>query len=116
MQRAIRPKDIWMVSLTETIGNEQRGQRPAVIMAVHPQGNVSMVVPLTSNQDASRFPYSHKVACTPSNGLTEDSVALIFQMRSLTMSAGRFLFKMGTIEQGHFVNIRTLAKDYLQIE
>jgi mRNA-degrading endonuclease toxin of MazEF toxin-antitoxin module len=75
-----------------------------------------MVVPLTSNQDALRFPYSHKVASTSGNGLSEDSVALFFQMRSLTMSAGRFLVKIGTIEQEHFSSIKALAKDYLQIE
>src|SRR4030067_1807459 len=115
MQREISPKDIWMVSLTESIDSEQRGQRPVVVIAVHPQANVSMVVPLTSNQDASRFPYSHKVSCTTGNGLSADSIALVFQMRSLTMSAGRFLFRMGLIEQEHYAGIKALIKDYLQI-
>ena len=116
MQNAIRPKDIWMVSLTESMGSEQRGQRPAVVIAVQPQANISMVVPLTSNQAALRFPYSHKITCTSGNGLSADSVALVFQMRSLAMSAGRFLSKMGAIEQEHFAAIRELVKDYLQIE
>ena len=116
MQHAIRPKDIWMVSLTETMGNEQRGQRPVVVIAVQPQTNISMVVPLTSNLDATRLPFSHKISCTSGNGLEADSVALIFQMRSLTMSAGRFLFRMGSVEQEHFNNIKALIKDYLQIE
>jgi len=116
MQRAIKPIDIWMVSLTESIDSEQRGQRPVVVIAVHSHANVSMVVPLTSNQDASRFPYSYKVACTSGNGLSADSVALVFQMRSLTMSAGRFMFRMGRIEQKEFAEIKALIKDYLQIE
>jgi len=116
MQHAIRPMDIWMVALTETVGSEERGQRPAVIMAVHSKANVSMVVPLTSNQDALRFPYSYKVPCSSGNGLSTDSVALVFQMRSLTISAGRFLLRMGAIERSHFNNIKALIKDYLQIE
>jgi mRNA interferase MazF len=116
MQHAIRPKDVWMVSLTETIGSEQRGQRPAVVIAVQPQTNFSFVVSLTSNQDALKFPYSHRITCTSGNGLSVDSIALVFQMRSLTMSAGRFLFKMGSIEQEHFNSVKALIKDYLQIE
>jgi mRNA-degrading endonuclease toxin of MazEF toxin-antitoxin module len=116
MQGAIRPMDIWMVSLTETVGSEQRGQRPAVVIAVHPQANVSMVVPLTSNIGASRFPYSHKIECSASNGLSADSIALVFQMRALTISAGRFLSKTGVIERRHFESIKALIKDYLRIE
>jgi mRNA-degrading endonuclease toxin of MazEF toxin-antitoxin module len=108
--------DIWLVALTETIGSEQRGQRPAVVIAVHPPANVCMVVPLTSNQDASRFPYSHKITCTSGNGLSADSIALVFQMRTLTISAGRFLSKIGVIEQNHFDRIKALIKDYLQLE
>ncbi len=104
MQRTIRPMDIWMVALTETVGSEERGQRPAVVIAVHSKANISMVVPLTSNQDALRFPYSYKVPCSSGNGLSTDSVALVFQMRSLTISTGRFLLRVGAIERNHFNN------------
>jgi len=116
MQHAIRPMDIWMVSLTETVGSEQKGQRPAVVIAVQPQTNISTVVPLTSNLDATRLPFSHKILRTQNNGLEADSVALVFQIRSLTMTAGRFLFRMGSVEQEHFKNIKALIKDYLRIE
>lgn len=105
-----------MVSLTETVGNEQRGQRPALIIAVQPQTNISTVVPLTSNLDARRLPFSHMISRTENNGLESDSVALVFQIRSLTMTAGRFLFSMGSIEQEHFKIIKALIKDYLRIE
>ena len=116
MQHAIRPADIWMVSLTEIIGSEQRGQRPAVVIAVQRQTNFSVVVPLTSNQDALKLPYSHKIPCSPGNGLSVDSIALVFQTRSLTMTAGRFLFRIGSVEQLHFKSIKSLIKDYLQLE
>ena len=116
MQRAIRSMDIWMVSLTETLGSEQRGQRPAIVISVQPETNVSMVVPLTSNLGALRLPFSYKISRTTGNGLEADSVALVFQMRSLTMSAGRFLFKMGSVDKEHFKNIKALIKNYLQID
>ncbi|MGA2387202.1 MAG: type II toxin-antitoxin system PemK/MazF family toxin [Candidatus Bathyarchaeia archaeon] len=115
MQRAIKPMDIWMVSLTETVGSEQMGQRPAIVISVHNQSNTCMVVPLTKNSAASRFPYSFTIACSMVNGLSVDSVALIFQMRSLSMTAGRFLSKMGSVESGHFGRIKSLIKDYLQV-
>jgi mRNA-degrading endonuclease toxin of MazEF toxin-antitoxin module len=108
--------EIWMVSLTETVGSEERGQRPAIVIAVQPHTKSSFVVPLTSNQDALKLPYSHKVPCSPGNGLSTDSIALVFQARSLTMTAGRFQFRMGSIEQLHFNSVKSLIKDYLQLE
>ena len=42
-------------------------------------------------------------------------VALIFQMRSLTIAESRVLYRMGTIEQYHFDQIKTLIKDYLKL-
>lgn len=115
MQRTVKPKEIWKVAIADTEGHEQKGDRPAVIIAVHNQANVSMVVPLTKNQDASRFPYTHSIKRTPANGLPINSVALIFQMRSLTISESRFLYRIGTIEQYHFDQIKTLIKDYLKL-
>jgi len=116
MQTAIKPLDIWMVSLTESIGSEQRGQRPAIVISTHRQSNTCMVIPLTKNPEAARFPYSYAITSSAENGLTANSVALVFQMRSLTMTAGRFLSKMGTVEKVHFEHIKALIKDYLQIQ
>ncbi len=116
MQHAIKPMDIWMVSLTETIGTEQRGQRPAIIISIHYPSSTCMVVPLTKNPAASRFPYSYTIPSSMGNGLSVDSVVLVFQLRSLTMTAGRFLSKMGTIEKVQFDQIKSLIKDYLQLQ
>jgi mRNA-degrading endonuclease toxin of MazEF toxin-antitoxin module len=83
---------------------------------IEPQTNISTVALLTSKLDAARLPFSHKISRTQNNGLEADSVALIFQIRSLTMTAGRFLFRMGSVEMEHFKNIKTLIIDYLKIE
>ena len=111
----LQPKEIWKVALPDTQAHEQMGERPAIILAVHQESGMTMVVPLTKNQDYTRFPYTCLVKKSNTNGLTLDSVALIFQMRSLGNSASRFLYNMGTIEDAHLKQIKALIKDYLTI-
>jgi len=45
---------------------------------------MSIVIPLTSTLDALRFPFTAAIEKTNSNGLRNDSVALIFQIRSIS--------------------------------
>ena len=111
----LQPKEIWMVALPDTQAHEQMGERPAVVIAVHPESGMTMVVPFTKNQDCARFPYTCQVKKTDANGLALDSVALIFQMGSLGNSSSRFLCKMGIVEDIHLNKIKTLIKDYLAI-
>lgn len=111
----LQPKEIWKVALPDTQAHEQMGERPAIVVAVHQESGNTMVVPFTKNQDYTRFPYTYLVKKSTTNGLTLDSVALIFQMRCLGNSTTRFLFKMGTIEDAHLNHIKTLIKDYLAI-
>ena len=87
----IQPREIWRVTLSDAEGHEQAGDRPAIVISMHPQANVTMIVPLTKNQGCLRFPYSHQVKKSNTNGLLLDSVALIYQMRCLTASSTRFL-------------------------
>jgi len=109
----VNPREIWQVSLNDTEGHEQRGDRPALILAVHGQANVCMVIPLTSNQDTLRFPYSYGIDCSTANGLACRSVALIYQMRCLTSS--RLLRKLGDVETDHYQRITILVRNYLNI-
>ncbi len=111
----LQSKEIWKVALPDTQAHEQMGDRPALVISIHPETGMTMVIPFTKNQDCIRFPYSYIVKKTDSNGLALDSVALIFQMRCLSTSASRFLYKMGTIEETHLNQITTLIKDYLAI-
>lgn len=111
----IQPKEIWKVDLPDTQAHEQMGDRPAIVVAVHTESGNTMVVPFTKNQKFIRFPYTYLVKKSTANGLTLDSVALIFQMRCLGNSTSRFLYKMGIIEDVHLNQIKTLIKDYLAI-
>ena len=111
----IQTGEIWKIALPDADGHEQAGNRPAIVLSVHVQANVTMVIPLTKNQDCLRFPYSYQVKKSNSNGLLLDSVALVYQMRCLTSSSTRFLEKLGVIEQNHLEQIKNLIKNYLKI-
>jgi len=113
LQHLIRAMDIWEVELTDATGNETLGRRPAVVMAVHTQTEMYMVVPLTSNMDANRFPNTCDIPRSTRNQLYMESVAMIFQMRCLCQD--RFIHKIGILEKTHFDRIGTLIKNFLQL-
>jgi len=103
--------EIWRVSLNDTQGHEQSGERPAIVLAIHRNANVCMVIPLTGNQGTLNFPFSYGITRSTTNGLTQDSVVLIYQMRCLT--ASRLIQKIGVVEPHHIHAITTLLKSYL---
>lgn len=72
-----------------TPGREQFGLRPAIVVQDEPRlADLStvLVVPLTSNQAASRFPGSLRIAPTKENGLSVESIALTQQVRAIDRS------------------------------
>ncbi len=105
--------DVWIVQLTDTTGHEQSGSRPAIVLAVHDQTSLCMVVPLTSSQTASRFPFTYTITRSSQNGLSADSIAMVFQLRSLSIN--RLLRRIGTLESSHLRRIKMLARQYLSI-
>jgi mRNA-degrading endonuclease toxin of MazEF toxin-antitoxin module len=72
-----------------------------------------MVVPFTRNIDALKFPYSYGVTRTPQNGLSNDSVAQVYQTRCLTYA--RFIRRIGVLENIHCDRIQILLRDYLNL-
>ena len=111
MPISIKIMEIWEVSLQDAIGHEQSGSRPAIVIAVHLPTKLYVVVPLTSNPDASRFPFTHRIARSSGNGLSSNSIALIFQLRCIGLQ--RFIQKIGILEKSHFDTIKILVKNYL---
>lgn len=81
--------DIVKVELPPPVGpsgHEQFGYRPAIVV----QDNIKfrslptvIIVPLTANPSASRFLGTFFIKKTPINGLTEDSIAMVFQIRAI---------------------------------
>lgn len=70
------------MNLEGGFGHEQSGKRPALILATA-DTRIVIVIPITSNTDALRFSHTLLLHATEHNGLTQDSVALLFHIRAL---------------------------------
>lgn len=93
--------DVLQVDLPSPDGSrEQAGRRPAIAV----QADVEvvstptvMVVPLTSNLEALRFPFTIRVEPSATNGLIQQSVLLVFQLRAIDRN--RITGTLGKLEQ-----------------
>lgn len=73
--------DVYWVELPARGGHAQTGRRPAIIMQAEAHAAklpTVMLVPLTSQMDALRFPGTVLVEADGRNGLRRASVALVF--------------------------------------
>ncbi len=91
----MRKGEIWLVQLKNRDGHEQQGNRPGLIVAK--SNGLATVIPLTKNLDRSNLPFTKIIDCSPENGLTEDSVALIFQV--ITLDESKFVQRKGNIKK-----------------
>jgi mRNA-degrading endonuclease toxin of MazEF toxin-antitoxin module len=64
-------------------GHAQAGRRPAIIVQSSTGLSTSLIVPLTSQLDALRFPGTVLVEADSQNGLRRASVALVFQLTAI---------------------------------
>lgn len=103
----MKPGDIWVVEIPALGTREQSGVRPAVVIA-RVAKTIVTVIPCTSNGEALRFPFTHRIEPTKQNGLTVVSVALVFHMRALDVS---FLKRrIGELDKKTLADIRKLAR------
>ena len=100
--------DVWLINLDPTIGAETRKIRPVVIVSSDAIGVLPLriVVPLTDwKSHYQQADWMVKISANLNNGLTKDSAADTFQIRSV--STTRFIRKIGEIspdEMGEIVN------------
>jgi mRNA interferase MazF len=101
-----------MVTLPFAAGREQSGQRPAAVIqdAVYGQASpLVLVVPLTTQLGALRFPATVRIEPSPENGLRTPSVAMVFQTRATDRS--RFVRRIGELAPADLERLLTeLAK------
>ncbi|MFH0954831.1 MAG: type II toxin-antitoxin system PemK/MazF family toxin [Candidatus Micrarchaeota archaeon] len=107
----MKRSEIWIVDLTDGKGHEQKGERPT--LALGRANGLSIVVPLTKTLDCARFSFTEHIEQTPENGLTADSIALVFQIVSLDDS--RFKRKLGTVSKEKQDAIDKLILEMLKI-
>jgi len=94
------PGDVWNVSLPLSGGREQSGVRPAILIqddAYAQATPLALIIPMTSQLAALRFPGTVRIEPSTTNGLTASSIAMVFQMRALDRS--RFRDKLGRISE-----------------
>ena len=97
-------------------GREQIGTRPAVVLQSGGQAATlptTIIIPLTSNLSASRFPYTILINPSSQNGLTTQSVMLVFQLRAIdNRRIGR---KLGSLENNYFERLNDELKSLLSL-
>jgi mRNA interferase MazF len=92
--------EVWRVRIPPAPGHAQTGERPAIIVqddAFTPALPTVLIVPFTSNLAATRFPATLVVQDDTQNGLSNPSVALVFQIRALDKRG--FLRRLGILDQ-----------------
>jgi mRNA interferase MazF len=98
-----RPKrgEVWNVRFDPAVGAEIQKVRPAVVIGINSVGRLPLkiVVPITDwKPPFANFAWFVYLPATPDNGLTKDSGADAFQVKSI--SEVRFLDKLGELTPG----------------
>lgn len=91
--------EVWTINLDPTTGAEIKKTRPAVIVSSDAIGILPLrvIVPLTDwKSHYQQAAWMVKISPNRNNGLTKDSAADIFQIRSL--STTRFVRKLGELK------------------
>ncbi|MFH1257224.1 MAG: type II toxin-antitoxin system PemK/MazF family toxin [Candidatus Diapherotrites archaeon] len=104
--------EIWNVEIPASNGHEQSGLRPALVLSEGEAG-IAIIAPFTANLQAMRYNYTVSVGPSKSNGLTIDSVALVFQLRAI--DSKRLKNRIGKLEEKPLREIEALIKRLLKI-
>jgi mRNA interferase MazF len=97
MTDQLKRGDVWLANLNPTQGSEQAGIRPIIIFQndiVSQFSTTTIAIPLTTNQRRAALPICMAIE-QGDGGLTQDSVALCFQMRVLDKT--RLIRKLGQL-------------------
>ena len=114
---SIKAGDIWWVNLVikedETVGRETQKTRPCLVLANCPETKMVLIAPFFSNLGTRRLPHTYTIKKHSHNGLDNDSVVALFQVRSLDYN--RFKSFSGTIKKDDLKKIRMLISNFLQL-
>ncbi|HLG35919.1 MAG TPA: type II toxin-antitoxin system PemK/MazF family toxin [Bacteroidia bacterium] len=108
--------EIWLLNLDPTLGAEIKKTRPAVIVNHDHLGKLPLkiIVPLTDWKERYAIaPWMIKIIPAPQNGLSKNSAADCFQVRSV--SETRFVKRLGKIRQEQLDEISQALSLVLQI-
>ncbi len=94
----MRRGEVWLINLNPTVGAEIRKTRPAIIVSGDEIGllPLKVIVPVTDWKERyEEVVWMTKIESNEENGLTKDSAADAFQVRSVSQE--RFIKRLGVI-------------------
>lgn len=106
---SMKKGEVWWVELADAQGHEQRGERPVVVMGR--ANGMIVAVPMTTNTDRAILSHTLVLEPTKENGLSEDSVVLVFHIRALDKT--RLKRKIGEITKEETDMLDALTADLL---
>jgi mRNA interferase MazF len=110
----IETGDIWLATLDPTVGQEQGGRRPVVVVsagAMHTLPiNMTVVVPLTSND---RGLITQPRVFSQTSGLSRPSVARPEDVRAI--DAARLSRRLGRVSPEELADIRKVLRYFLDL-
>lgn len=107
--------DIYLADLGSGMGSEQTGTRPVILVQADSLSRFSetaVVIPLTTNLRRAQIP-GCLVLRQGEGGLTQDSVALCYQIRVL--SKQRLLHRLGTLPVSSLSRLEAALKITLDL-
>lgn len=97
--------EIWMVDLRPTIGSEQKGRRPVVIISGNAMNdNLGVVIACPLSSSLKGYAGCVGIKSLPENGLENDSEIITFQVRCL--SKNRLVRKLGVVTDGQLEMVK----------
>ena len=109
--------EIWLLNLDPTVGAEIKKTRPAIIVSDDSLDKLTLkiIVPITDWKDRYEIaPWMIKLEPNSKNGLTKNSSADCFQVRSVSQE--RFVKKLGNISVVIMDEIKIGLSKVLSIE
>jgi mRNA interferase MazF len=96
--------------------HSQGGRRPSILVISDnalPKNPMVIMVPLTSNMATVRFPFTFQIDPSLQNGLSNPSVALVFQLCAVDRThLGRV---SGILEDHHLTKIDEMIRQLLDV-
>ena len=103
--------EVWLTDFPQGKGFEQYGIRPALVVAG--ANGLVTVIPFTTNLGSESLDFTLAFESRAENGLTQNSVLLIYQIGSLDES--RLKRKLGWIPQEQRAEINEMLKTFLKL-
>jgi len=112
---AVTRGEVWMADLAPTVGSEQSGIRPVLVVQTdraNAHSPHSIIIPFTSRIRQRLLP-SHVLVPAGEGGLTLDSVALAEQIRAIDLA--RLIRRMGDLPAPRMTEVDNALRTVLSL-